>query len=463
MKVLIIDDDTALCRLLYQVAQGADHQADYGTTLKEGLRKADRDNIDLVFLDVALPDADGLSSIPEIKKTPGAPEVIIITGAGSPKGAELAIENGAWGYVEKPFSTKTITLELLKVQQYRNEKLQTKTPVFLDRDGIIGESEAMVSCLKMVASAAKNDANVFISGETGTGKELIARAIHNNSKRGKSEFVVVDCSSLTETVLESTLFGHIKGAFTGAVKDKQGLVLKAHGGTLFLDELGELPLTAQSSFLRVLQDHIVRPVGATKGQYSNFRLIAATNRNLDQMTKEGQFREDLLYRVKTFPIDIPPLRNRKSDIKEIVIHTVNSYCERYNHAIKGFSSDFFDVLRNYEWPGNVRELINAIERAVAISGNEATLFPVHLPVVIRTFLAQSKLRKFNGALSECNVPSQDSLQLPSLEEATIRMEEQYFKQLVTVTDYNIKKACDVSGLSRSKLYQRLKKYGIRRE
>jgi DNA-binding NtrC family response regulator len=271
---------------------------------------------DVIFLDVRLPDGIGLDAIQKIKANSSAPEVVIITGEGDPNGAELAIQYGAWDYIEKPPSVQSVILPLVRALQYRTEKKDAQKPLMIKRDNIIGNSPQLLRSLKKLARAAQSQASVLIEGETGTGKELFAMAIHQSSSRSGKNFVVVDCAALPETLVESVLFGHAKGAFTGADQAKEGLVKQADQGTLFLDEIGELPLSLQKAFLRVLQEQRFRPIGGGSEVNSDFRLIAATNRDLDRMVQEKQFRQDLLFRIRSLVITLPPLRERPEDINQ---------------------------------------------------------------------------------------------------------------------------------------------------
>ena len=273
-NVLIIDDDRAMCDMLSGRMRDMGHNATYALTLKAGLKQAFSESFDVVFLDVGMPDGNGLEALPKIRETPSSPEVIIITGAGSPDGAELAIKNGAWDYIEKPLSISAMSLPLIRALQYREDTRTLGSPVALDREGIVGNSPPMKACFDLMAQASASDANVLITGETGTGKELFAAAIHKNSPRAEKSFVVVDCATLPETLVESMLFGHEKGAFTGADKAKDGLIKQADGGTLFLDEVGELPLSVQKAFLRVLQERRFRPLGGKREIESDFRLVS---------------------------------------------------------------------------------------------------------------------------------------------------------------------------------------------
>ena len=393
-KILIIDDDENICYSLSRLARQLDHEADCAATLKEGLEKVKSEDVDVVFLDVRMPDGNGLDVLPEIQASSGAPEVIISTGYGDADGAELAIKSGAWDYIEKSSSAKAIRLSLSRALQYRKEKKTAAVPEFvraLRRENIIGDSPQIRACLDMVAQAALSDINVLITGETGTGKELFAQAIHNNSARANGSFVVVDCAALPDTLVESLLFGHVKGSFTGADKDREGLIRQADGGTLFLDEVGELPIVLQKAFLRVLQEHRFRPVGSKSEVKSDFRLVAATNRSLETMVTEGTFRKDLLYRISAFALDLPPLKERPSDIKALARFHIDRLCERMGIAPKGFSPDFFDVLAAYTWPGNIREVVNTLDRCLAAARYEPTLFPKHLPPNIRIQVVQNSL------------------------------------------------------------------------
>jgi two-component system NtrC family response regulator len=324
------------------------------------------------------------------------------------------------------------------------------------------------ACLDSVAQAADSEANVLITGETGTGKELFARAIHENSPRADKNFVVVDCASLPEQLVESALFGHKKGAFTGAEKSASGLIKQADGGTLFLDEVGELTLTLQKAFLRVLQERRFRPVGSNKEVESNFRLEAATNRRLDQMVKKGQFRNDLLYRLQGVNIELPPLRERPEDIEELVVQYMTKICRSYGSEIKGISPDFFEALCAYKWPGNVRELISTLEGAVSEARHEPTLFVKHLPTYIRIHIARASADKRpKDHLIKSSKKSASPLSIPPRyrdfrESVLAEAEKKYLQNLIAFTHGSVKKACQISGLGRTRLYTLMKKNRISR-
>jgi len=467
-RVLIVDDDPDTSELLRELVRRVGHEAACAHTLARGMEEVLAAPYDVVFLDVRLPDGNGLDLLPRIRETPSSPEVIIITGYGDADGAELAVKSGAWDYVQKPFMAQTILLPLKRVFQYReNLRECRKQAVTLKFDGLVGTSAPMRACLDQVAQAANSDAHVLITGETGTGKELFSRAIHDNSSRRTRSLVVVDCAALPETLVESFLFGHEKGAFTGADRAKEGLVKQANQGTLFLDEVGELPLSVQKAFLRVLQERRFRAVGGKEEIRSDFRLIAATNRNLDQMVDEGLFRKDLLFRIRSISIELPPLRNRPEDIRELAFHYLSKLCKNYNIDGKGFSPDFLEAITQYHWPGNVRELINALESAISAARYEPILFLKHLPTQIRVQVMRSAMAKGEASggresresgIHPKDFPSYRDLRTSVLEEA----EKKYFEDLLEYAHGNLKEACRVSRLGRTQLYMLLKKHGLSR-
>lgn len=470
-KILIVDDEETVCESMALIGRRSGHETSCARTLAAGLELANTGAFDLVFLDVKMPDGNGLELLPRLTQAPSRPDIIIMTGYGDPQGAELAINSGAWDYIEKGCSAKDITLTLARALEYRKQKLTlagAKGVVALKRENIVGNSASLNACLDQVACAAGSEAGVLIMGETGTGKELFARAVHQNSKRADKQFVVVDCASLPETLVESILFGHDKGAFTGAERAREGLVAEANGGTLFLDEVGELPLATQKAFLRVLQERRFRPVGSPREFESDFRLVAATNRDLNAMAQSGEFRSDLLFRLSSVVINLPPLRERRDDIKELARYYMDKFCERNGLSPKGSCPEFMATLMAYSWPGNIREFINTIERTVISAREEPVLFAQHLPTAIRAQVAQSGVghRGEPPAAEAQSAPPAVEGELPRLndfrETIYAKAEKQYLADLMSVARNDIPAACRLSGLSQSRLYALLKTHELHR-
>ncbi|WDP88378.1 MAG: sigma-54-dependent Fis family transcriptional regulator [Desulfobacter sp.] len=464
-RILIIDDDNNFCETMESLVLRMGHDFLSAGSLSLGMELLRTQEIDILLLDVRLPDGDGLAALPRIKEIAfSVPEIFIITGLGDPDGAETAIAQGVWDYIVKPTSVKETRLSLTRALTYREEKKSKYQAVALDLTRIIGESPAMRQCFETMAKGALSNAPVLITGETGTGKELFAQTIHHNSPRQKKGFIVVDCASLTETLLESTLFGHKKGAFTGAVEKRDGLVKLAHRGTLFLDEVGEMPLSTQKSFLRVLQEKKFRPLGETVEEKSDFRLIAATNRDLEAMVEKGSFRQDLLYRLKTVHLNLPPLRKRGKDIKRLAIYRTNQLCDEYGLPVKGFEQGFFDTLDAYPWPGNVRELFNVLETAFVASGNEGTLYAMHLPGTIRIQVAKASIEKGQAQDRPSPLPGSAPAfsqgKFPGFKAYKQDMERCYLESVIDAADGNVRTILEWSGLSKSHFYSLLKKYKI---
>ena len=469
-RILVLDDDPDISTIISQLAEDAGHTVHTAGTIAEGLALLAGTAVDLVFLDVRLPDGSGIDALPDIRKAASRPDVIIITGLGDPDGAELAIQNGAWDYIEKTSTLKQIMFSMDRALRFR-EKGRKPALIAIKRDNFVGESQAIQPVLENISIAASGDAGVLITGETGTGKEVIARTIHDNSARAGKSFVVLDCASLPESLAEGELFGHVKGSFTGANATRTGLVGQADGGTLFLDEVGELPLSIQASFLRVLQEKRYRPVGSTKEYSSDFRLIAATNRDLEQMCAEGLFRSDLYYRIKSCAIQMPPLRNRLEDVPVISRFHLGRLCDKYDVQAKEMSEDFVRAMTNYDWPGNIRELVQTLERTIMRAMDEDVLYPEHLPVDIR---AKAVRRSLGGAGEGVAAPvsaasgdfCNDLLAggVPEFKEYRKQclghVERRYLERLLTEARGSIKEACRLSGLSRTRLYVLLKEHNI---
>ncbi|WP_320006767.1 sigma-54 dependent transcriptional regulator [Maridesulfovibrio sp.] len=481
-NVLIIDDDPFIGEMLIAISEALNHDGTKALTLKEGMALAREERFDVVFLDVLLPDGNGLDALPELQQLNNMPEVIIITGKGDSKGAELAINSGAWDYIAKPASQEEYMLHMKRVFQYRSEK-QSSSPK-LGHHNIVGRSDSIVRCLGQAAKAAESHVGVLLLGETGTGKELFARAVHDNSARRNGPFIIVDCASIPENLVESTLFGYERGAYTSADHSQDGLITKADGGTLFLDEVGELPMSLQKSFLRVLQERTYRPVGGSEEKRSDFRLVAATNRDLEALIQNGRFRQDLLYRLQAFTIELPPLRQRGEDIHRLSRYYLNKLAADFNSPPVAISDEFLDALMSYSWPGNVRELFNVLEQVFTSNPEAGEFLPVHLPVRLRVAAAQASVLPHRGTrntltlikgrknqaqhveipLPETNIC--DSNKWPLFkdyrEEAVNNAEKLYLEQLILISKANMAEAARISGISVSRLYALLKKHKIKK-
>jgi len=473
-RVLIVDDEASLAALLARRTRALGHEAFRAHCLADGLALCQREPIDVVLLDVRLPDGSGLDAVPRVKEAPSRPEVIIMTGAGDPDGAEAAVRSGAWDYIQKGASLEDLVLALENALAYRAEAARARGRRALDLGPIVGGSPALKACYDQLARAASSDTPVLVTGETGTGKELFARAVHDNSPRAGGPFVVVDCAALPETLVESTLFGHVRGAFTGATQEQPGLVAQADGGTLFLDEVGELPPSIQKSFLRVLQERRFRPVGGRSEAVSDFRLVAATNRDLDRLAEEGAFRADLLFRLRAVAIELPPLREREGDVRRLVSALLPARCERCGVETKGVSQAFLAALERYPWPGNVRELVQVLDAAVVAALGQETLYPVHLPAAVRVHSARERVERTAPALrvvtpAEAGPEAGDAVGAPAptgprptFREVREAAGAAYLRQLMTEVGGDIAAACRLSGLSRSRLYDLLRQHDIQR-
>lgn len=371
-KILIIDDEEKLRGLLARIVKSEGFDVFEAPDLNSGFKKLAHHDIDVVLCDVKLPDGNGVDFLQNIKKDFPLTEVILLTAFGKISDGVQAMKNGAFDYIVKgDDNDKIIPLlyKALEKAQLQKKVLQLEKRI-ADKysfDTIIGKSKALEQAIDLAKKVAKTNSTVLLTGETGTGKEVFAQAIHENSNQVGKSFVALNCSTFSKEILESELFGHRQGAFTGAIKDKKGFVEEANGGTLFLDEIGEMPLELQAKLLRVLETNEYIPVGDTQPKKSNFRLIAATNRDLKEESDEHRFRSDLYFRLNIFEIAIPPLRERVKDIAPLTVYFVKQFCEKTNKKTLPITPDFLQKLEGYHWPGNVRELKNIIERSVILA------------------------------------------------------------------------------------------------
>lgn len=369
--ILLVDDQSAARLTLTALLKQNGHTLAQAATGDEAKNKIEKNDFDIVITDLKLGQMSGLDILAASRKNNPYTEVIVLTGYGSVETAVAAMKAGAIDYLTKPIDTEELLLAIeraIERQRLKSEVKRLRSEVERDFDpgSIVATSESMRKVLEIVQKVAPTDAVVLITGESGTGKELIARAIHQNSERKDEVFIPINCGALPESLLESELFGHVKGAFTGASQNKKGLFEEADGGTLFLDEIGEMSLPTQVKLLRVLQDGEVRRVGSNVGVSTDVRIVAATNQNLHENIEKGTFREDLYYRLQVIQIQLPPLRERRGEILPIARHYLNGFRQKFKKPVREFSAAACHALENYQWPGNVRELINAVERAVIL-------------------------------------------------------------------------------------------------
>jgi DNA-binding NtrC family response regulator len=443
-KLLIIDDEDRLRKLLARILQLEGYDLLEAATAKEGLRHLESATVDVVICDVKLPDINGIELTKTIKTNNPAVEIVVLTAYGTINDGVTAIKNGAFDYITKgddnekiiPLVSKAMDKAIL---QRRVLELENKLNLKFGFERIIGSSAGIADAIKLAQRVAVTDTTVLLLGETGTGKEVFAEAIHQASPRNAKPFVAINCSAFSKELLESELFGHKAGAFTGAIKDKKGLFEEANGGTIFLDEIGELDHDLQAKLLRVLESQQFIKIGDTKTTQVSVRILAATNRDLQDESTKGNFRSDLFYRLSVFQITLPPVRDRKKDIAPLAKSFVQTYATKVNKHITGFTTDFLQKLEAYNWPGNIRELKNVIERAVILCDSnelDASLLPY----------------EFNIASIKTDNPAS------AFELAVI--EAQHIKRVLNHTNGNRAEAARLLNIGIATLYRKLKEYGL---
>jgi two-component system, NtrC family, nitrogen regulation response regulator NtrX len=443
-SILIVDDEGGIRESLGALLRDEGYEVETATSGEECLESLDRRPFDLILLDVWLPKIDGLATLERIQGQDSAPMVIMISGHGNIETAVRATKLGAFDFVEKPLSlSKTVlvvrnALEYLRLET-ENRRLRAELE---ERHEILGRSVPMKALRQQIALTAPTNGRVLIYGESGTGKELVARALHASSSRSSMQFVEVNCAAIPEELIESELFGHRKGSFTGASEDKVGKFQKADGGTLFLDEIGDMSLKTQSKVLRVLEEQRVEPLGSHQPTTVDVRVIAATNKKLEEEIARNAFREDLFYRLNVIPFYVPPLRERNEDVPILASHFLHTFCEAYGKKDKEFSASAVEVLLAYPWPGNVRELKNLVERLVIMCPSPR-IEPHHLPPEL-----------FRGASKSPQKPYE------SLQEARSAYEREFVLRKLEENRWNMTKAAAALGLERSHLYRKMRSLGI---
>ena len=423
----------------------------------EALVKVEEQDYDMLILDIMMPKMNGIEVLQRVKETHPDIDVIMITGLNEIDTAVKAMKLGAFDYLPKPFDPEEFELVVARAFERRqllqeNVNLKNEVSARYSFENIIGSSPPMQSVYRLVARCAPTNSTVMLRGDSGTGKELIARAIHFNSLRKDQPFVTVDCASLSENLLESELFGHVKGSFTGAVANKKGLLEAADGGTLFLDEIGNISMSTQAKLLRFIEAREFKAVGDTVSRSVNIRLITATNKNLENMVSEGNFRDDLYYRINIFPIEIPPLRERRDDIPALAFHFLNQFSKEMGRQVKEFSAGAMNLLMNHDWPGNVRELENVIHRAVILASDK-TIRQAHLVNILDT-----------QPLDDLNVPrtSEELKNIKKLarQKSVENVEKLFILGALKRNNWNVTASADETGMQRSNFQALMKKYDI---
>jgi len=449
-KILIVDDDKIVLDLLSEFFKRERFQTDKAINGNEALKKFVEGEFDFVFLDLKLPDMSGLDVLEKLKKIDEQVSVVIITGYGTIETAVKAMKIGADDYILKPFKgLKELALTINKLRENKelrdeNRYLKEQLGQYYDLGNIIGKSKKMAQMFQLIKKVSPLNSNVLIEGESGTGKELVAHAIHQNSKRKNNRFVAINCGALPEDLLESELFGHEKGSFTGAIKTKKGYFEVADGGTIFLDEVSEMHVALQVKLLRVLQEKKFQRIGGTDEISSDVRIITSTNRNLQEEVKKGSFRMDLYYRINVVKISVPPLRERKDDIPLLVQYFLNKYSKEFNKKIEFILPSVIEVLMNKKWEGNVRELENTVEHAVAVADkNKITLKELPSSIVNVGFSVEQQIQD-----------------LPFAEAKNI-FEKNYLEKMLKSAKGNITKASCLTKIPRQNIYEKIKKYNIK--
>lgn len=453
--ILIVDDEDIVRKSCVRILSPRGYNLETAKNGSEAVKKLQNGSFDLVLADLVMPDITGIDLLKKIKEEWTETEVIIITGYGTVKTAVDALKYGAYDFIEKPFTPEALLnsvercLEKKKLE-LENIRLRQEINALYSLDNIIGASKEMQKVFKLIATVAPTGSTVLITGESGTGKELVARAIHYNSARREQPFMVVDCGTIPENLMESELFGHTKGSFTGAVATEKGVLEAANRGTVFLDEISNLPLSMQVKLLRVLQEKEFRPVGSKKTVKIDIRFIAATNRDLSEMVKKGEFREDFFYRLNVFPVDIPPLRDRKEDIPALAYHFLHKYSKEVGRNVPHISAEAMRQLIANDWHGNIRELENVIHRAVIVCKGR-TLKPEHIMIPLN----REEEIETPKTLKELKLKKKD-LRTKSIED----IEKSFLVAALNRNDWNITKAAAEVGMQRPNFHALLKKYNI---
>jgi two-component system response regulator PilR (NtrC family) len=453
-KILVVDDEKSMCDFLEIMLQKEGYEVLSTTSGEKALELLDNNLYSMILTDVKMPGADGFAVLRKTKEVSPDTVVIMITAYGSPEGAVTAIKEGAYDYITKPFRVEEVKITIKKALERsdlikENIRLRQAVEERYKFWNIIGKSPKMQRVYDLVEKVSQTKANVLITGESGTGKELVAKAIHYNSNRKDNSFVTLNCGAIPENLLESELFGHMKGSFTGAIANKRGLLEMAEGGTLFMDEIGELPLALQVKLLRVIQEREFKRVGGVDDIKVNVRIISASNQDLQQKVAHGSFREDLFYRLNVIQIKLPPLRERKEDVTLLMSHFVKKYSTETGKKIEGVSPEAMVLLLSYDFPGNVRELENIIERSITLE-TAATITERH----IRSYLNERLISK--GTPPSLEIPEEGM----DLNKVVEDLEKAFILKALEQTGGIKKKAAEILGMNFRAMRYKLAKYGF---
>ncbi len=463
-RLLIAEDEANLRLVLQKELQRLGYRVHVAPDGEAALRKLEESNVDVLLCDINMPRMDGMELLRRVHERPNPPEVIMLTGQGTIETAVEAMKNGANDYLTKPYSISELDVRVRQAAEKRNlrvdnQRLRAQIERKTALPEIVGQSEAVAEAIRLVERVAPSDASVLITGESGTGKELVARAIHALSSRRDKIFVPFNCTAVPKELSEGYLFGYRRGAFTGAVKDSDGVIRTAAGGTLFLDEIGDLPLDVQPKLLRFLQEGEIQPLGEQRPVKVDVRIIAATNTDLEEMVAQGRFREDLYYRLNVIRLRVPPLRERRSEIPTIVNYYVNHYSAKFGRRDIQIAPQAVDLLMVADWPGNVRQLCNEVQRVVARAEDGALITPEQLSPELRTMSAVGT----PANVASIGFGHDATVAVPAnatLNEALAEVEQKMIREAMQRHRGNISRAARELGLTRRGLYLKLDRYQI---
>jgi DNA-binding NtrC family response regulator len=452
-RILVVDDDVEFARMVERLLASEGYRAAHAGTSRAALDALSRRPFDILLTDLKMPEGSGMELLRVVRERHPAIEVVIMTGYGTIESTVEAMKLGAADFIPKPFENEELLLHLEQVAKVRSlerevARLKGELNERYGFEHLIGSTPAMLRLLERMRAAARTTSNVLISGESGTGKELVARAIHHGGERARGPFKPINCAALPRELIESELFGHVRGSFTNAVQDHEGLFRAAHGGTLFLDEIAEMPRETQAKLLRAIEEGRVRPVGSTEEVAVDCRIIAATNRDPLASVKKGALREDLYYRLSVISLEAPPLRERLEDVPLLVQHFVAQFNERLGKRIRGFEGRAIEALMKYAWPGNIRELRNLVEGVFAmVDGDEIRVADLPPKVAPRPSLEDTPA-----------VLAPDTV--PPLEETLRSIERDLIVRALRIAEGNKSRAAELLGVSRKRIYRKLEEYGV---